>query len=89
MENKKRVILKEHKETFDEKVLHKYGRKLEQKGWVITPIEGGYLSPDCSTIFIVGRSPYFGQLIQYSANKETEYNNIAQELITVGDFIEY
>jgi|GEM_PF-2895135 len=89
MENLERVILNDYKNTLEEEILSKYGLKLKQQGWVLASKEGGYLSPDCSTIFITNRSPYHGQLLQYSANKKTEYDNIVQEFVALGDFIRY
>lgn len=89
MKNLERVILKNYINTLDEEILCKYGLTLEQQGWILVPMEGGYLSPDYSTIFITNRSPYHGQLIQYTANKEIEYNKIAHGFLAQGDFIKY
>ena len=82
------AILKKYKDTRDEKALYRYGESLSQKGWILIPIEGGYLSPDVSTLFIVARSPYNGQLLQFYENKEMEYNALVDELVKSGDFVE-
>ncbi len=89
MSDFRRVILKEYKNTLDEEILCKYGLALKQQGWVLVSIEGGYSSPDCSTIFITNRSPYHGQLLQYSVNKDIEYNKIVQGFLALGDFVKY
>lgn len=70
------------------KMAMEYTNTLDEEGWVNSLLEGGYISPDFSTIFYYGRSPYEGQLIQF--NKDTEgYNKILNRLIEKGDFISY
>lgn len=70
------------------KMAMEYTNTLEEEGWVNSLLEGGYISPDFSTIFYYGRSPYEGQLIQF--NKDTEgYNKILNRLIEKGDFVSY
>lgn len=70
------------------KMAMKYTNTLDEEGWVNSLLEGGYISPDFSTIFYYGRSPYEGQLIQF--NKDTEgYNKILNKLIEKGDFVSY
>lgn len=70
------------------KMAMEYTNTLDEEGWVNSLLEGGYISPDFSTIFYYGRSPYEGQLIQF--NKDTEgYNKILNKLIEKGDFVSY
>jgi hypothetical protein len=70
------------------KMAIEYTNTLDEEGWVNSLLEGGYISPDFSTIFYYGRSPYEGQLIQF--NKDTEgYNKILNRLIEKGDFVSY
>lgn len=70
------------------KMAMEYTNTLDEEGWVNSFLEGGYISPDFSTIFYYGRSPYEGQLIQF--NKDTEgYNKILNKLIEKGDFVSY
>lgn len=70
------------------KMAMEYTNTLDEEGWVNSLLEGGYISPDFSTIFYYGRSPYEGQLIQF--NKDTEgYNKILNGLIEKGDFVSY
>lgn len=70
------------------KMAIEYTNTLDEEGWINSLLEGGYISPDFSTIFYYGRSPYEGQLIQF--NKDTEgYNKILNRLIEKGDFISY
>lgn len=70
------------------KMAIEYTNTLDDEGWVNSLLEGGYISPDFSTIFYYGRSPYEGQLIQF--NKDTEgYNKILNRLIEKGDFVSY
>lgn len=70
------------------KMAIEYTNTLDEDGWVNSLLEGGYISPDFSTIFYYGRSPYEGQLIQF--NKDTEgYNKILSRLIEKGDFVSY
>ena len=70
------------------KMAIEYTNTLDEEGWINSLLEGGYISPDFSTIFYYGRSPYEGQLIQF--NKDTEgYNKILNKLIEKGDFVSY
>lgn len=70
------------------KMAMEYTNTLDEEGWINSLLEGGYISPDFSTIFYYDRSPYEGQLIQF--NKDTEgYNKILNRLIEKGDFISY
>lgn len=70
------------------KMAIEYTNTLDEEGWINSLLEGGYISPDFSTIFYYGRSPYEGQLIQF--NKDTEgYNKILNRLIEKGDFVSY
>lgn len=70
------------------KMAIEYTNTLDEEGWVNSLLEGGYISPDFSTIFYYGRSPYEGQLVQF--NKDTEgYNKILNRLIEKGDFVSY
>ena len=70
------------------KMAIEYTNTLDEEGWVNSLLEGGYISPDFSTIFYYGRSPYEGQLIQF--NKDTEgYNKILNRLMEKGDFVSY
>ena len=70
------------------KMAMEYTKTLDEEWWVNSLLEGGYISPDFSTIFYYGRSPYEGQLIQF--NKDAEgYNNILNRLIEKGDFVSY
>ncbi|WP_147325824.1 hypothetical protein [Lacrimispora amygdalina] len=83
-----KAILKSFKETRNHDVLFEYGRLLEQQGWKCIPIEGGYLSPDGSTIFICMRTPYEGQLLQYSSGGEESYLSQVKAMVESGDFTE-
>ena len=70
------------------KMAMEYTNTLDEEGWINSILEGGYISPDFSTIFYYGRSPYKGQLIQF--NKDTEgYNKILNRLMEKGDFVSY
>lgn len=70
------------------KMAMEYTNTLDEEGWINSLLEGGYISPDFSTIFYYGRSPYEGQLIQF--NKDTEgYNKILNKLIEKDDFVSY
>lgn len=62
--------------------LNTFGKFLEKKGWIDDMMEAGYVSPDLSTIFYYGRSPYFGQLAQFSAGAKAneKYMKIQKEL---------
>lgn len=83
----KRVVLKKCKENnYSSDIAVGYGLKLEKEGWINDLMEGGYISPDMSTIFYYSRFPYIGQLIQFRANREEDYNNIIKNL--KNDFVE-
>lgn len=84
---KGKAILKSFKETGKQDTLFKYGRLLEQQGWKYSIMEGGYLSPDRSTIFICLRIPYEGQLLPYSPEGGERYLSLVQERVESGDFI--
>lgn len=84
----RRAILKTYQDTKDRKALYEYGELLSRKGWNLIPIKGGYLSPDNSTLFVVARFPYNGQLLQYCENKEKEYTALVDELVKSGEFAE-
>lgn len=61
--------------------------KLKANGWQNSLLEGGFISPDFSTIFYYARTPYEGQLIQF--NRDTEgYEKIKDQFIKSGKFIE-
>lgn len=60
--------------------LDTYGEYLEGEGWINDWTEAGYVSPDLSTIFYYGRSPYEGQLIQFRANRREDFENIVEKL---------
>ena len=81
------IILKKFHETWKQETLMEYGELLGQNGWTLCIMEGGYLSPDRSTLFIYGRSPYYGQLLQYAADKESEYLAMVDQLVSAGEFI--
>lgn len=61
--------------------------KLAENGWLNSLLEGGFISPDHSTIYYYGRAPYEGQLIQFSRDSEG-FNKIKEHYISSGDFIE-
>ena len=66
--------------------LNKYISYLEDKGWEEDIIEGGYISPDHSTIFIDNRDPYKGQLLQFSLDSEkfqNTINNLKEDFIKI------
>lgn len=92
-----RVCLKEYKDLCNnkitleeyEKISIAYIEKVKKQGWRDVPIEGGYVSPDNSTIYIYSRSPYYGQLLNYyRPNSEEDYRRICAEFISRGDFID-
>lgn len=81
------VILKEFRNNIfkqnyskAENSLFEYGKELESKGWINDMMEGGYISPDLSTIFYYNRIPYKGQLIQFRPNSKDKYNQIVESL---------
>lgn len=92
-----RICLKEYKDlcykkiTIEEyeKISWNYIEKVKKQGWRDVPIEGGYVSPDNSTIYIYNRSPYYGQLLNYyRPNSDEDYKKICNEFIASGDFID-
>jgi len=44
------------------------------------------MSPDLSTLFVLSRHPYDGQLLLFNHEKIEDYNRILNELITCGYF---
>jgi hypothetical protein len=70
------------------KLVRTFGDALKEKGWNDYPIEGGYLSPCASTLFIYGRDPYYGQLLQFSREGEADYQKIVDELMASGEFMD-
>lgn len=70
-------------------LIYDYALKLEQEyGWKNSIMQGGIISPDGSTIFYYDRSPYNGELEQFSKDREN-YEKIINEMIHKGDFISY
>lgn len=67
-------------------ILYNYKNKLEQRGWILNLHEGSMMSPDLSTLFVLSRPPYDGQLLLFDNEKRKEYNRILDELIACGDF---
>lgn len=53
---------------------------LNELGYTFSPMEGGYISDDGSTIVNISRSPYKRQVCQYIRNAEKEYNNHINKL---------
>ena len=51
-------------------------KELIDYGWIDMFLEGGVVSPDLSTIFIYGRSPYNGQYLQFRPELKTEFKKI-------------
>lgn len=86
-----RIVLKRYLESghIDKNLLVEYGRNLEKQGWRQNIIDGGYFSPDGSTIFITDRAPYNGELLQAARYKQAEYLALVEELIEGGDFMRY
>lgn len=70
------------------RILMEYAWGLEALGWHNIMIEGGVVSPDNSTIFIYARSPYNGEIRQFSTNYEG-FKKIRKEFLNKGDFITY
>lgn len=62
--------------------------QLEEKGWINSLLEGGFISPDCSTIYYYARTPYEGQLIQFNSRDAEGFNKIKKEYADSGYFIE-
>lgn len=63
-----------------ENSLFDYGEELEKQGWINDMMEGGYISPDLSTIFYYNRIPYKGQLIQFRPNIKDKFDKIVESL---------
>lgn len=94
-----RIVLKSYKNLIDrteynrssdevDKLLYEYLKVLKQQGWIDAISEGGVMSPDRSTLFVVSRSPYNGQLLPLSENNASAYNAIVEKLL-VEDFVQY
>lgn len=81
-----KIILKKCKDNYSSDIAVDYGKKLEKEGWINDMMEGGYISPDLSTIFYYSRFPYIGQLIQFRANRREDYENMVKKL--ENDFVE-
>lgn len=81
-----RIILKKCKDNYSSDIAVDYGKELEKEGWINDMMEGGYISPDLSTIFYYNRFPYIGQLIQFRANRREDYENMVEKL--KNDFVE-
>lgn len=82
-----KAILKSYQDTRKSDILFEYGRILEKQGWILSMMEGGYLSPDHSTFFICMRAPYDGQLLQASPDREEGYLATVKMLVESGDFV--
>lgn len=91
------VILKSYKSLSDnskysnddvEELLYEYGEVLKQQGWTEAILDGGVKAPDGSTLFVISRSPYKGQLLSLSQSMMNSYNDIVGKLIDSGDFVE-
>ena len=50
--------------------------ELLKHGYRESIMEGGFISPDCSTIVSVYRKPYINKVMQYSPNNEGHINNL-------------
>lgn len=93
--NSERIFLKERLELYKDKltleeykkICWDYGRKLGEKGWTRCMIEGGYISPDNSTIYIYNRSPYEGQLLNFIPNTKKQYEEICNQFRESNDFM--
>jgi len=85
-----KVILKRFKDDGckNKITLVEYGNSLEKKGWLFRAGEGGFISPDYSTIFVYNRNGCYGQLLQHAQDKETEYNACVNDFINSGEFVE-
>lgn len=91
------VILKSYKSLADkskhsksdtEELLYEYAESLKQQGWTEAMREGGVESPDGSTLFVVSRNPYKGQLLSLRKDMVNEFNIIVSKLKESDDFIE-
>lgn len=81
------IILKNYNNKLNEgnwreakQELDTYCEYLEGEGWIDDIMEAGYASPDLSTIFYYGRSPYEGQLIQLRANRKEDFEKVVKSL---------
>lgn len=83
-----------HKEIVSSEKINQYvfdfinKEKLAENGWINSLLEGGFISPDYSTIYYYGRTPYEGQLIQFNSMNYEGFNKIKEHYISSGDFIE-
>lgn len=91
------VILKSYKTLSDdskyinddaEELLYEYGEVLRHQGWTESILEGGGESPDGSTLFVVSRNPYKGQLLSLRKDLANEFNLIVSKMKESDDFIE-
>lgn len=91
------VILKSYKSLSDkskhsksdtDELLYEYAESLKQQGWTEAMLEGGVESPDGSTLFVVSRNPYKGQLLSLRKDIVNEFNIIVSKLKESDDFIE-
>lgn len=69
-------------------LLYEYAELLKKSGWTEAMLEGGVESPDGSTLFVVSRNPYKGQLLSLSQSLISSYSDIVGKLIDSGDFVE-
>lgn len=69
-----------HQNEEAEEALYDYGKELENDGWINDMMEGGYISPDLSTIFYYNRCPYYGQLMKYRNDLISEHYEILDKL---------
>lgn len=53
-----------------------WGNALEHLGFSYSITEGGYISPDRSTIVIDSRIPYIGEVMPFHLDKEAGYNDV-------------
>lgn len=83
-----------HKEIVSSEKINQYvfdfinKEKLAEKGWINSLLEGGFISPDYSTIYYYARTPYEGQLIQLNSRDAEGFNKIKKEYVDSGYFIE-
>lgn len=87
------IILKEFNENLSmdvaktKMVLENYAEKLEKEGWICSISEGGFISPDSSTLFVTDRCPYYGQLLCYDVQNEKAFKEYANNQVMAGIFI--
>lgn len=89
-----RLIIKEYRDYKEGKLSFKQylemveniGKELEKHHWIYSMIEGGYISPDFSSIYIDDRSPYYGQLLLYRRDAYKDYEEICNKLLESGKF---